>query len=408
MSTLPAITALPDAPVPTDTPTDFATKAAAFVPAMNPMGQEINAFSAALEAYALSQIEAITATLSASAFGLYDGVVIGDTDGVNTEFEVLGIGFYPAWNFFIDGRKIPKDEMTINGSTVTLSSAPASGVTPEATGPRDYMSIPPDNYKAIWLTSSHNGTIALSCNSDNNEPVKWNIAGQSETESTSFSYTNDGSIIDIYCFIPDAMIGGVFDAEDCGIININIDFNITNIERIILRDNSISRADSFVGLAGLNSLDHAFYGNDLETVPLFNTANVTNFSAAFYNNNLLSIPHFDTSNVTDMNHAFIFNRLETIPKLITSNVENFRNAFRANSLITFPDLDYSSGTDFSGTWFDNDLVVDSVNLILSGLDRDGVSNTVIGLNGGTNAAPTGAGLTAITSLESRGCTVYTN
>ena len=35
-------------------------------------------------------------------------------------------------------------------------------------------------------------------------------------------------------------------------------------------------------------------------------------------------------------------------------------------------------------------------------------NYTISINGGTNAIPTGGGLTAITTLEARGCTVNYN
>lgn len=55
-----------------------------------------------------------------------------------------------------------------------------------------------------------------------------------------------------------------------------------------------------------------------------------------------------------------------------------------------------------------DLTVSSVNTILTTLDTNGVLGGFVVLSGGTNAAPTGAGLTAKTSLLSKGWGVLTN
>jgi len=56
----------------------------------------------------------------------------------------------------------------------------------------------------------------------------------------------------------------------------------------------------------------------------------------------------------------------------------------------------------------NQLTVSAVNHILVTLDTNGLSNGYCTLNDGTNAAPTGAGLTAITSLQSKGWYITTN
>ena len=56
---------------------------------------------------------------------------------------------------------------------------------------------------------------------------------------------------------------------------------------------------------------------------------------------------------------------------------------------------------------DNQLTVASVNSILTDLDTHGLSDGYLDL-GGTNAAPTGAGVTAATSLTGKGWSVTTN
>ena len=54
------------------------------------------------------------------------------------------------------------------------------------------------------------------------------------------------------------------------------------------------------------------------------------------------------------------------------------------------------------------LTVSSVNTILTTLDANGVLNGFVSLSGGTSAAPTGAGITATTSLQGKGWFVDTN
>lgn len=61
----------------------------------------------------------------------------------------------------------------------------------------------------------------------------------------------------------------------------------------------------------------------------------------------------------------------------------------------------------SGTWADTALDAASVNNVLVSLDAAGLASVTIDI-AGSNAAPTGAGLTAKTNLQGRGCTVNTN
>lgn len=59
-------------------------------------------------------------------------------------------------------------------------------------------------------------------------------------------------------------------------------------------------------------------------------------------------------------------------------------------------------------FIDNKLNVNTVNAILTQIDGSGVEDGVLDLSGGTSAAPTGAGITAKTSLIAKGWTVNTN
>jgi len=50
----------------------------------------------------------------------------------------------------------------------------------------------------------------------------------------------------------------------------------------------------------------------------------------------------------------------------------------------------------------------AVNGILVAVEANGTSNGTLYLDGGTNAVPTGAGLTAVTTLQGRGWDVQVN
>jgi len=57
---------------------------------------------------------------------------------------------------------------------------------------------------------------------------------------------------------------------------------------------------------------------------------------------------------------------------------------------------------------DNDLDESAVNGILIAVEANGTSNGTLYLDGGTNAVPTGAGLTAYNALAARGWDVRVN
>ena len=405
--TIQTISTLPDAPTPADSPTEFATKAAAFVPALNPFGVELNQFGVDVVSEATAVIESAQDSLNITAQGLFDAIVVGDTDGVNKEFDILNASFYPYWMLFQDGVKIPLDEITMSGTTATLVTAPTSGAKMEAIAPRSIDFIAPDGFKTIAFISDKNGTIEISCDVSGSVLPQWKVGGVT-TESESFSYVNAGEYICIYLYVPDNSYATV-DAEAQDIYLIDIQNNTDSVSLIKLGSNSnFSYYESLGNLTSLTSFHSAFSYNNLASIPLINTSNVTSFYYAFRNNNLTSIPLLDTSSATNFYSTFRNNNLTSIPLLDTSNVKNFYSAFMNNNLTSFPKLDYSSGTDFSNTWTGNALTESAVNQILEDLDSYGISNCAIGLDGGTNASPAGAGLTAKASLESRGCTVNVN
>jgi hypothetical protein len=71
-------------------------------------------------------------------------------------------------------------------------------------------------------------------------------------------------------------------------------------------------------------------------------------------------------------------------------------------------FDSCSSTSFGNAWANCALSQTSVNNILISLNTAGQSNGTVNLNGGTSAAPSGAGATAKLSLQGKGWTVVTN
>ena len=65
-------------------------------------------------------------------------------------------------------------------------------------------------------------------------------------------------------------------------------------------------------------------------------------------------------------------------------------------------IDYTEG--FSGCALD----VTSVNAVVTAIEAAGTSSGTLDIDGGTNAAPTGAGAAAVTALQGRGWAVTTN
>lgn len=95
----------------------------------------------------------------------------------------------------------------------------------------------------------------------------------------------------------------------------------------------------------------AFYGcAKLKSIPLFNTAICTSFASTFFECfDLRVIPLFNTVSATNFNNAFLrCHSLKTIPLFNTRNVTNFSSCFQeCRSLETIPPWNTSSGTAFN-------------------------------------------------------------
>ena len=405
------ISALPDAPTPADSAEDFANKAAAFVPALSTFQEEINQFGEDVVNEVTTQVESAQDYMNITANGLFEAVVIGDTDGINAEFDVLSSSFYPYWMLFIDGVKVSSDEITISGTSITLSSAPSSGATIEAFAPRSTDFIAPDGFKTLAFLSKKDGDINITCSSNGSTP-QFSV-NEAVTETTSFSYTNDGSYVYVFLYVPDDASIVEIDAGDADLYDVSADYGL-NVSKLELSDNdNLTSFESLSNISGLTTLRNMFFRS-------------ANFEL---------LPYFDASAVTTAYRAFYSCRLLEFPSLDLSNCLNFNTAFFGNNFTSFPFADYSSSTDFRGAWlncsslesfpsgfFDNvapnadylnafrgcALSEESVDNILVSINNSGASNVFIDIYDGTSSAPSATGLAAQADLESRGCTVTTN
>ena len=109
----------------------------------------------------------------------------------------------------------------------------------------------------------------------------------------------------------------------------------------------------------VTSMRKMFYGGisdkmKLETVPFYDTTNVTDMSHMFYYcDKLTTIPPFNTSNVTDMGGMFYScSKLKTIPPFNTSNVTDMGSMFwSCFALEAIPELNTSNVTDMASMFY---------------------------------------------------------
>jgi hypothetical protein len=178
----------------------------------------------------------------------------------------------------------------------------------------------------------------------------------------------------------------------------------------------------------------------LTSFPQLNLSNGLDFrctwSGCYY---LTSFPSIDFSSGRDFEGTwYSCTDLVDFPEVNVNSGEYFYYTWQScTSLVSFPFLNVSSGTYFGFAWsdctsltsfpagmFDNCSTSDnqafrfawkncalnqtSVNNILVSLDTSGIVNNFVNLDGGTSAAPNGAGAAAKISLQGKGWTVVTN
>jgi surface protein len=88
--------------------------------------------------------------------------------------------------------------------------------------------------------------------------------------------------------------------------------------------------------------------SSLQSVPLFDTSNVTNMQGVFTATAIQSVPLFDTSSVTNMTNMFQnCSRLRSLPLFDTSSVTNMSSMLQGTSIDTLPLFDTSSVTSMT-------------------------------------------------------------
>ena len=205
------------------------------------------------------------------------------------------------------------------------------------------------------------------------------------------------------------------------------------ISAIEMRDCLLTSIDDgweAVDTSAMTSLANGYRDNDLTNFPWMDTSAVTDFSFCWFNNKLESFPSIDTSAATNIASTWRTNNLPSFPSLNYSLVvnagsswrdnvlesfpqssfplaTNLNNAWNGNNLETFPQCDFTSCTALILTFVDNALDDIGTNNILASLVAGGLSGGRVDITGGTNAAPTGQGITDKTTLQSRSWIVNT-
>lgn len=163
---------------------------------------------------------------------------------------------------------------------------------------------------------------------------------------------------------------------------------------------------------GITSIQSAFWGCNVTgySHDLLKMSAATSCRSAWQNNNLTSWTADLPSSLAVALSAWQNNNLTSWTVDLPSSLTNCNSAWRDNNLTSWTGAipATSACTQYPNAWTGNALDETSVNYILTQIDAAGTSNGSLGISGGTNATPTGAGATAVTNLQSRGWTVATN
>jgi hypothetical protein len=135
------------------------------------------------------------------------------------------------------------------------------------------------------------------------------------------------------------------------------------VEGIGDRINLTTAADLFTGtsLCGVGNLNFSSVGTSiarifqnctkLQSVPLFNTAGVTDFTSAFDNTAITELPEFNTSSAAIMTSMFFAcTKLRTPPAINYSTAQLMNNIFANSGLVDVDGFSAPSATNLNGAW----------------------------------------------------------
>jgi hypothetical protein len=184
--------------------------------------------------------------------------------------------------------------------------------------------------------------------------------------------------------------------------------NLTNLDDFRADWNSLQTVDlsgltqlRYVDLSDCDTLDDE--GKSLTSVNLTGSTAIqvlrlddSNFSAGYPNISALT----DLVEL-DMDECNLSGNIDLSAFSSLTNIDLNGNINITSVILPESDIDF---LDLS----DNALTQTSVNDILQWLDNSGVENGNVNLQDGTNGTATGAGLTAVTSLQNKGWQVFVN
>jgi hypothetical protein len=268
-----------------------------------------------------------------------------------------------------------------------------------------------DGFVTVWYDQSGNGKNAV--NATSTEQPKIVSSGALVTSNgfdvIQYDGTNDNLTITSLTATGTMLMAG---SEGSGFYEVDINGNYSMIASANNTDYPLNETLRIIWDRNLSAGEKTAI-EALVTYTDWDFGGITNFGNYWRGRSeLTDFPILDVSDGTSFTGAWRdCSSLQAFPFLDVSSGTGFFRAWNdCSSLEDFPEDFFNSctATNFTNAFLNCALSETSVNNILISIESNDTSGGTLDINGGTSAAPTGAGLTAIDDLEDRGWTVNTN
>jgi len=255
-------------------------------------------------------------------------------------------------------------------------------------------------------------------------------------------YIRDLPALDTFSANNLAYVGNNFQIDTMD--NANTQFNFPNLKTIInsfyyTYNDTLENTPQFPALETVQNSMYIYYNGATQNTMTFDSLRYVGYLNIYQNDGMLAGPEFpaltsmggfDMDNNEQMIDPPTFPVLETVtgsfnfysndsvttapstPSLVScSAIQWYDNSLMANGFNFSSLKEVNGNANFSGNAL-NETTVNYILTTFAGLNgangTTSYDSKIINVSGGTNAIPSGNGLTAITTLEGRGCTVNYN
>jgi hypothetical protein len=255
-------------------------------------------------------------------------------------------------------------------------------------------------------------------------------------------YIRDLPALDTFSANNLAYVGNNFQIDTMD--NANTQFNFPNLKTIInsfyyTYNDTLENTPQFPALETVQNSMYIYFNGATQNTMTFDSLRYVGYLNIYQNDGMLAGPEFpaltsmggfDMNNNEQMIDPPTFPVLETVtgsfnfysndsvttapstPSLVScSAIQWYDNSLMANGFNFSSLKEVNGNANFSGNAL-NETTVNYILTTFAGLNgangTTSYDSKIINVSGGTNAIPSGNGLTAITTLEGRGCTVNYN